>query len=194
MRRFFLLHGLLALMIMALAGCGGGSSSSTSSNTPALQSITVGPASASITVGATQPFTATGHYSDSSTQNLTSSATWTSSVPTDATIAAGLADGVAAGSTKITATLGSVTSRPAAVLAVTAAVTTGSGNTFYVSTAGNDSNPGTLASPWLTIQHAASTVQAEAYTLDLRHSSHAKEGTPCSNRAVAECADCGPAT
>jgi hypothetical protein len=125
-----------------------------------LQSITVSPASASITVGATQPFTATGHYSDSSTQNLTASATWTSTVPADATIAAGLAEGVAAGSTNITATAGSVTSSPAAVLTVTAAVTTGSGSIFYVSTAGSDSNPGTLASPWLTIQHAASTVQA----------------------------------
>src|ERR1700733_12782933 len=162
MGRFFPLYGLLALMTIALAGCGGGSSSSsnTSSNTPVLQSITVSPASASITIGATQSFTATGHYSDSSTQNLTSSATWTSSLPADATIAAGLAEAVAAGSTNITATLGSVHSSPAAVLTVTAAVTTGSGSTFYVSTAGSDSNPGTLASPWLTIQHAASTAQA----------------------------------
>jgi hypothetical protein len=131
----------------------------TAAPTAVLQSITVSPASASITIGATQPFTATGHYSDSSTQNLTSSASWTSSVPADATIAAGLAEGVAAGSTNITATVGTMTSSPAAVLTVTAAVT-GSGSTFYVSTVGSDSNPGTLASPWLTIQHAASTVQA----------------------------------
>jgi len=32
--------------------------------------------------------------------------------------------------------------------------------TFYVSTTGNDSNPGTQAAPWRTIQHAADTVRA----------------------------------
>ena len=126
-----------------------------------LQSITVSPSSASISVGATQQFTATGHYSDSTTQNLTSSVTWSASIPADATIStAGSAKGVAAGSTNITATSGSVVSSPAAVLAVTAVVTTGSGNSFYVATTGNDSNPGTIASPWRTIQHAANTVQA----------------------------------
>ncbi len=31
---------------------------------------------------------------------------------------------------------------------------------YYVSTAGSDSNPGTQAQPWLTIQHAANTVVA----------------------------------
>ena len=37
-----------------------------------------------------------------------------------------------------------------------------SGSTFYVSTSGNDSNPGTLAKPWATIQHAANTATAGA--------------------------------
>ena len=36
------------------------------------------------------------------------------------------------------------------------------GATYYVSTTGNDSNPGTIAEPWLTIQHAANTVTAGA--------------------------------
>ncbi len=36
------------------------------------------------------------------------------------------------------------------------------GSTYYVSTKGSDSNPGTLAEPWLTIQHAANTVTAGA--------------------------------
>ena len=34
------------------------------------------------------------------------------------------------------------------------------GNTYYVSTTGSDSNPGTLSRPWRTIQHAANTVTA----------------------------------
>src|SRR5262249_55424484 len=46
---------------------------------PALQSITAAPASASVAAGLTQQFSATGHYSDNSTQNLTASATWSSS-------------------------------------------------------------------------------------------------------------------
>jgi hypothetical protein len=36
------------------------------------------------------------------------------------------------------------------------------GATYYVSTAGNDSNPGTIGAPWLTIQHAADSVSAGA--------------------------------
>jgi Right handed beta helix region len=36
------------------------------------------------------------------------------------------------------------------------------GATYYVSTAGNDGNPGTLSSPWQTIQHAANTATAGA--------------------------------
>jgi hypothetical protein len=34
------------------------------------------------------------------------------------------------------------------------------GLSYYVSTSGNDNNPGTLGSPWRTIQHAANTVAA----------------------------------
>ena len=36
------------------------------------------------------------------------------------------------------------------------------GSTYYVSTMGSDSNPGTRAEPWLTVQHAANTVTAGA--------------------------------
>ncbi len=76
---------------------------------PTLTSITVTPANPSIIVNGQQQFTATGNYSDGSHQNLTSSATWTSSSPSVATInSTGLATGVAAGSTTITATYDSV--------------------------------------------------------------------------------------
>ncbi len=37
-----------------------------------------------------------------------------------------------------------------------------SGATFYVSTSGSDSNPGTYSQPWLTMQHAANTATAGA--------------------------------
>jgi hypothetical protein len=75
-----------------------------------LVSIAVTPTNPSITVGATQQFTATGRYSDNSTINLTVSVTWSSSVTSTASISTGgLATGVAAGSTTISATSGTIT-------------------------------------------------------------------------------------
>ena len=76
---------------------------------PNLVSIAVTPANASIIAGTTQQFTATGTYSDGSTQNLTSSATWSSSTLGVATISsAGLASGLTKGSTTISATSGTI--------------------------------------------------------------------------------------
>ncbi len=80
---------------------------------PTLTSIAVTPLSATIATGQTQQFTATGTFSDNSTQNLTASATWSSSLPGVATISntsgsQGLANAVANGTTEITATMGNV--------------------------------------------------------------------------------------
>jgi hypothetical protein len=87
----------------------------------ALTSIAVTPAPVTIAQGNSIQFTATGTYSDSSTQNLTSTVTWASATISVATInAAGLAQGVAPGTSNITAKQGAVTS-PAAVLTVTGA-------------------------------------------------------------------------
>lgn len=87
---------------------------------PTLTSIAVTPTSASIAAGSTQQFTATATYSDSSTKDVTSSATWTSQTTSVATISSsGLATGVAAGTSNITAGLQGVTS-PTATLTVTA--------------------------------------------------------------------------
>jgi uncharacterized protein (TIGR03437 family) len=85
-----------------------------------LQSIAVTPANPTITTGLTQQFTATGTYSDSSTQNLTGSVTWASGTKATATITAGgLATAVAVGTSTISATSGSVVGSTA--LTVTAA-------------------------------------------------------------------------
>ena len=74
-----------------------------------LTSITVAPANATLAVGATQQYTATGTYSDSSTQNLTNQVTWASSNTAAATISStGLATGVGGGTTTVSATLGAV--------------------------------------------------------------------------------------
>jgi uncharacterized protein YjdB len=79
---------------------------------PTLSSIAITPQSpGSLAVGAALQFTATGTYSDGSTADLTSQVTWTSSDTSVATISeAGLATGIAAGTTEITAALSGVTS------------------------------------------------------------------------------------
>jgi hypothetical protein len=78
--------------------------------TPTLQSIAVTPANSSIAKGLTQQFTATGTFSDNSKQDLTSQATWASSIPSVATISAtGLATGVGNGTTVVSAALSGVT-------------------------------------------------------------------------------------
>src|SRR5260370_40315628 len=76
-----------------------------------LVSLAVTPVNPSIAKGTTQQFTATGTFSDGSTQNLTNTVTWTSTNTTVATITgSGLATGVAPGSTTMQAALGSVSS------------------------------------------------------------------------------------
>jgi hypothetical protein len=105
--------------------------------TATLVSIAVGPAGSSIAKGLTQQFAAMGTYSDTSTQNITTSVTWASSSPAVATIAAGgLATGVGTGTTNVTATMGSIVS-PADTLTVTAAT--------LVSIAVTPSNPSIAA-------------------------------------------------
>jgi hypothetical protein len=98
-------------------------------NAATLIAIAVTPSNPSISQGAKQQFTATGTYSDGTTQTLTTTVTWNSSTAGVATISnaagsQGLATAVAAGSTTITAASGSVSGT--ASLTVTAVTTTGS--------------------------------------------------------------------
>ncbi|MGA3325471.1 MAG: kelch repeat-containing protein, partial [Terriglobia bacterium] len=72
-------------------------------------SIAVTPANGMVPVGLSVQLHATGTYNDGTTQDLTSSVTWTSSGPGVATInTAGDATGLSIGSTTITAALGAV--------------------------------------------------------------------------------------
>ncbi len=75
---------------------------------PTLTSITVTPTNQLIVKTGTVTYTATGHFSDGSTQDLTGTAVWTSSKTTVATMAANVATGVGAGATTITATSGGI--------------------------------------------------------------------------------------
>jgi hypothetical protein len=95
----------------------------------ALVSIAVTPANASIASGTTEAFTATGTYTDSSTQNLTSSVTWSAATSSGGgaatftgTSSPNVAQASAPGVVTITATSGSISgSTP---LTVTAPVLT----------------------------------------------------------------------
>ncbi|HCL25881.1 MAG TPA: proprotein convertase P [Dehalococcoidia bacterium] len=74
-----------------------------------LETIEVTPADSSVTVGGTQQYTATGHYDNGTNADITDSVTWASSNTAVATIdAAGLATGVALGSTSISASHGEI--------------------------------------------------------------------------------------
>ena len=96
----------VALTALALlAGC---------ATNAALTSIQVSPGTATVGAGNTAQFTASGTYENSKkgseyTQNVSSEVTWSSSVVSVATInSAGLATGVANGTTTITATDGAI--------------------------------------------------------------------------------------
>ena len=115
-----LLLGLTGL----LAACGGGGGGGAGAPSPpavTLTSIAITPPTASIQVGATSAFTATGTYSDGTSKAITTSVTWASSAGGIASIVSstGVATGVAPGTTNISASLSGVNSGTA-VLTVTA--------------------------------------------------------------------------
>ena len=94
--------------ISAISGSVTGTAS-LSVDSATLVSIAVTPANSSMAVGTTKPFTATGTFSDSSTQDLTLSVLWGSSSPATATINnLGSVGSLATGTTTISATLGAV--------------------------------------------------------------------------------------
>jgi hypothetical protein len=98
-----------------------GKTASTTVTVPALTlvSIAVTPATASIAVGAQQQFVATATYSDSSKAIITAGATWTSGTAATATVLnTGVASGITAGTSSITATAGGQSG--SALLTVTA--------------------------------------------------------------------------
>jgi len=92
---------------------------------PALTSMTIAPASAAIVAGTPQRFSVTGLFSDGTSQDVTSTATWNSSAPQIATVnSIGVANGLVAGNTTIQAgigpiiSLGALTVRPPAIVSL----------------------------------------------------------------------------
>ncbi len=152
-----LANGIAAGQSTVTATAGSVSASTLLTVNPAtLNAITVSPANPIIAAGTTQAFTATGLFSDGSTQNLTASVTWGSLTSSVAAInSSGLATGLAPGQSTITASLGSVSN--SAILTVTAAVLTG----IVV----NPSNPSLLVGN--TQQFTATGTYSDSSTQDL---------------------------
>jgi uncharacterized protein YjdB len=78
-------------------------------DTATLVSITVTATNASMAIGTTRQFTATGKFSDNTSQDITLSVLWSSSNPAQATMSSqGVVTSLAAGTPTITATAGAV--------------------------------------------------------------------------------------
>jgi hypothetical protein len=106
---------MLTVSLLSIAGLIGCSSSGSQSSGgggggggPTLSSIAITPNAAAVTVGGNVSLKATGTYSDQSTKDLTSTATWSVDQSSIATVSAGTVTGVAAGVATITAKSGSV--------------------------------------------------------------------------------------
>ena len=121
--RFVSLTTLFALLIACGSGCAaptGDSSGEVSDRAPMerdraavkLKSIAVTPTPSSLYANVSQALTATGTYSDGSTQNLTSTATWTTSNASVAAVsAAGVVTTIAPGTATISAVSGTITGK-----------------------------------------------------------------------------------
>jgi hypothetical protein len=100
-----------ASITATLNGIGGSTTVTLTAAT--LTSITIAPPDPSIANGTTVQLTATGNFSDGTTQDLTTQVSWTSGDNTIAEVgdlpdSQGLVTGVAVGNTSITATLGGI--------------------------------------------------------------------------------------
>ena len=117
--------GTYSAQLMCTAAAGNSISSFTQAtiNVIALASINVTPPTPQVAAGGTTQLTATGKYTDGSTQNLTGTATWVSSAPSVASVSAGLvscsASATSSGSATISASGATATGTTSASTTVT---------------------------------------------------------------------------
>jgi hypothetical protein len=153
---------ILSLAIIALMACGGSTSTACETcGTPTLASIAVTPSDSSVSIGITQQLTATGTYSDGSTKDLTSSAAWSSSATSTASVETtgqaqpGLATGVAAGGATISAALTGVNGSTGLN------VTGGTGNTAMIPIMDMTAADNYLSFPGGLYENSSDTVPAD---------------------------------
>ena len=121
---------LILLLTFATSGCG---DFFVSGN--ALNSISVTPTSIFLTVGETKQFTANGTTVNGNSQDVTSTAKWSSSAPSFATVSAGLVTAVATGNATITASQDGVEANGGVIVnasALTGITVTGSTSTIAI--------------------------------------------------------------
>jgi hypothetical protein len=173
--------GFLSALAVAwcVFGCGSKQSSVSNGSTsgaaaPIPASISVAAASSSISIGATDQFSATGTFSNGTTQNLTSQARWSSSNAAVATInATGLATATGPGNTNIQATLDGVSGsrsftvtgsalQSIAVTASSVSIAAGSTDQFTaIGTYGNGATQNlTNQATWSSSKAAVATINA----------------------------------
>jgi hypothetical protein len=156
-----------------------------------LVSLAISPTNPSIALGTAQQFTATGTFSDNTTQNLTASVSWGSSSTGVSTVSntsgsKGLATSVATGATIISATMGNITGSTG--LTVTSATlvsialtpsnpSVAAGNTLQFTATGTYSNGSTqnvtAAATWTSSDTGKAAVSNAAGTKGLATTSSA---------------------
>ncbi len=167
---------LAVLLAPAFSGCGSANSGSVTGTQKTIRTIALSPTSANLVVGATQQFTATATYSDASTADVTSTATWVSANTGFATVnSSGMATALAAGSTTVTASVSgfsgtasvSVTTPAKTVssIAVTPAspsITAGATQQFTATATYSDGSTGNVTSQasWSSSDNSVATVNA----------------------------------
>ncbi len=96
----------LFFLVAAAANCG---DSSTATEAPTPTALALTPSPLSLAAGSTATLTATLTLNDNTTQDVTTTATWSSSAPQSATVVAGKVTGLKAGLTTISAVVGQLT-------------------------------------------------------------------------------------
>ncbi|MGI4979374.1 MAG: beta strand repeat-containing protein, partial [Janthinobacterium lividum] len=142
----------------------------------ALTGITLTPSSVNLAAGTNQQFTATGTYTDGSTQDLTATLTWTSSAPSVATVnATGNVAVVGAGSVTITATgpngvtgtvnLNTTSAVPTAIAVTPSSVTLPAGQTQQfaaTATMSDGSQQNVTSSVWWSVDGNSAVISNSA--------------------------------
>jgi hypothetical protein len=160
-----------AVALTVFTGACSGNTATAPSTTATLASFAVTGSPPSI--GSTSQFTATAKLSDSTTQDVTSQATWASSETAVAAVSSsGLVEGLSAGQVKITATYQNVTSSYTFTLGTSATLTAVAVSGFAPSTGGtsqfkatavySDGSTGdvTSLSSWVSSTSAVATVSS----------------------------------
>jgi uncharacterized protein YjdB len=141
-----LVTGLAAGTVYVVAGTAGKADSAkvlVTLSAPAVASIAVSPATASVLKGATVQLSAT--TKDATGKVITVPVTWSTSSAAVATVSSsGLASGIAAGTATIRATSGGKSASAAVTVTVASTVRKG----WYAAPNGSSSGGGTMSSPW----------------------------------------------